>query len=243
IWLAVVVVSSVSYASYLIQKFIFPDAGILITSLLGGLYSSTATTVVLARKGREEPALNISPAILLATTMMFVRLMLLAFFFNKEAGWALLPRMTALTVLSLIAAGILIQFGKAKGQLRGQASLTRNPLEFRSALIFAALFVFSVVATAYVTRVYGNKGFTIFSFLVGITDIDPFVITLLQNVTMNPAFIAFAVLCATTGNNLLKMIYSLVLVGNRARIELAISFSVLIAAGVIVAFFFWAPAG
>ncbi len=54
VWLAVVVVSSLSYGSYLLQKLLSTQGSVLLTSLLGGLYSSTATTVVLSRRLKQE---------------------------------------------------------------------------------------------------------------------------------------------------------------------------------------------
>ena len=49
IWLAVVVISTLSYLSYLLKKFVFKKSGTIITGILGGLYSSTATTIILAK--------------------------------------------------------------------------------------------------------------------------------------------------------------------------------------------------
>jgi uncharacterized membrane protein (DUF4010 family) len=54
VWLAVVAVSGISYASYLLQHYVFRGGGLAFMALLGGLYSSTATTVVLARRARPE---------------------------------------------------------------------------------------------------------------------------------------------------------------------------------------------
>jgi len=84
-WLVVVVVSALSYLSYLLKKFIFPRNGILITGFLGGLYSSTATTVVLARKSKDpDTALNqVSASVILATGMMFIRIYVLILIFNQ----------------------------------------------------------------------------------------------------------------------------------------------------------------
>ena len=80
--LAIVAVSGISYFSYLLKKFVFPDSGIILTGILGGLYSSTATTIILARKSKEDNASNkVVPAIFLATAMMYLRIFLLAFFF------------------------------------------------------------------------------------------------------------------------------------------------------------------
>ncbi|PSR05594.1 MAG: hypothetical protein BRD49_04500, partial [Bacteroidetes bacterium SW_10_40_5] len=53
IWLAVVLVSGISYLGYLLQKLLFPSSGVIITAMLGGLYSSTATSFILARKSQQ----------------------------------------------------------------------------------------------------------------------------------------------------------------------------------------------
>jgi uncharacterized membrane protein (DUF4010 family) len=56
VWTAVLVISGISYAGYLAHRYLFPRAGTLLTGGLGGLYSSTAATGVLARAARAEPA-------------------------------------------------------------------------------------------------------------------------------------------------------------------------------------------
>ncbi len=57
VWMAVLVISGISYLGYLAHRYVFPRAGTLLTGVLGGLYSSTAATVVLARSMRSEPEL------------------------------------------------------------------------------------------------------------------------------------------------------------------------------------------
>jgi len=70
IWLAVVVSTGISYASYLLQKFVFPRAGLLLSGFLGGLYSSTVTTFVIERRSRSagEP-LEIAAALVAPSAM------------------------------------------------------------------------------------------------------------------------------------------------------------------------------
>ena len=76
VWLAVVAVSSISYASYLLQRYVFPNGGTLLTSVLGGLYSSTAATAVLARRMRDEgPSPELEAGIVAATAMMYARIL------------------------------------------------------------------------------------------------------------------------------------------------------------------------
>ena len=85
IWLTVVVISTISYISYLVQKYIFPSKGVLLTGILGGAYSSTATTVVLSKKAQAVQDTNMFTAsIISATFMMYLRLLIIAAIFNLE---------------------------------------------------------------------------------------------------------------------------------------------------------------
>ncbi len=81
VWVALLVVSGLSYVSYLAQTYVFKEKGLLLTGLLGGLYSSTATTIVLGRRAKEmAPTPQVTQAIILATAMMYLRLLLLLLF-------------------------------------------------------------------------------------------------------------------------------------------------------------------
>ncbi len=85
VWLAVVAVSSISYASYLLQRYVFPGRGTFLMSILGGLYSSTATTVVLSRRARDEGMTReLQGGIVVATAMMYLRILLVCFLFNAS---------------------------------------------------------------------------------------------------------------------------------------------------------------
>ena len=240
-WLAIVVVSSISYFSYLLRKFVFPDTGILLTGVLGGLYSSTATTVILARKSKEEVAGNrVIAAMFLAITMMYLRIFLLAFFFNKEVAIKLAP---AFGILILVTCLIVIYFLKIRKENKAteneklDVQTHQNPLEFKTAALFGGLFVVFALVTGYVIKQYGGHGVTVLSFVVGVTDIDPFIINLFQgkwNIEMG--VITMAVLNAINSNNALKMIYAITLGNKSLRKEIIAAFGLLIAVGIIVAF-------
>src|ERR1017187_1893848 len=103
-WLAIVAVSGISYFSYLLKKFVFPESGIILTGILGGLYSSTSTTIILARKskGFPEEGNKVVAAILLATTMMYLRIFLLGLFFNKDIALQMLPPFSILSGTSIV---------------------------------------------------------------------------------------------------------------------------------------------
>ncbi len=232
-WLAVVAVSSISYVSYLLRKFVFPEAGIFLTGVLGGLYSSTAATFSLAGKAKsgDHPPVRTAAAILAATAMMYLRILVLAFFFNAPLGHRLLGPFLLLAAV----AGAVALFLWFRGKIDGAAPLPvsdrqRNPLEFRAALLFALLFVFFAALTQYVMRFYGSGGLQLLSFIVGITDIDPFLLNLFQSKgTFDPELVVAASLQATMSNNVLKALYGTVLGAPAMRRYLWAGFGVVIA--------------
>src|SRR6185312_1266431 len=238
-WLAIVVVSSISYFSYLLRKFVFPETGILLTGILGGLYSSTATTVILARKSKEEVSGNrVVAAMFTAIIMMYLRIFLLAFFFNKDVAMKLLPGFAVLIVVSLL---IILYFLKVrKGEMvkekeKLDVQTHQNPLEFKTAALFGGLFVVFALVTGYVIKQYGGHGVSVLSFVVGVTDMDPFIINLFQGKwDISIGIITVAVLNAITSNNALKMIYAVTLGDKSLRKEILASFGILIIAGIAV---------
>ena len=238
-WLVVVVVSGVSYLSYLLKKFIFPKNGMLITGFLGGLYSSTATTVVLARKSKQpDAALNqASASIILATGMMFIRIYILILIFNQALAKLLIFPFVILTAITLIVSWLILKFEKSGKNTEINVSNHKNPLEFKTALLFAGLFVLFAGITKYVLQAYGSKGLDILSLLVGITDIDPFLMSLFTGkYQIELQEIARATLIAIGSNNLMKLGYALALGNKSIRKYLIIGFLVIIAATVVIIF-------
>jgi uncharacterized membrane protein (DUF4010 family) len=241
IWLAVVAISSISYLSHLLRKYIFPKSGILLSGILGGLYSSTATTIILAKKSRELPSdPKIIPAIFLAITMMYLRIFLLALFFNMEIAWGLLPYFVFFIVITFLISLYFMKFrlGAAKTSTDIQVDFKGNPLEFKTSLLFAALFIFFSMVTGYVLKNYGGSGLNLLSIVVGLTDIDPFILNLFQGkMNISDSVIVLSVLNAIVSNNVLKLIYALVLGDKSIRRNLTTGFLVLIISGILVSLF------
>lgn len=240
-WLAIVAVSSISYFSYLLKKFVFPDSGIVLTGILGGLYSSTATTIILARKSKEMPDnRKVVAAIMLATTMMYLRVFLLALFFNKEIAFRLAPFFGAFIVISSLVAIYFLKFHRKNHEQQPETQTfqaNKNPLEFKTALVFAALFIFFAVMTGFINRKFGTAGINVLSFVVGVTDIDPFILNLFQSKwNIESTVIVIAVMNAISSNNLLKMIYGLSFGNKSIRSQLIAGFGILIILGLLFSF-------
>jgi uncharacterized membrane protein (DUF4010 family) len=188
-WLVVVAVSAVSYGSYVIQKVTKGQGGILVAALLGGAYSSTVTTVVLARRApREKRPHLFAGGTLIASGMMYVRLAVAAL----GAGWIW-------TRIPDAQAGPVVREFEPK-----------NPLEIRAALFFAALFLAMVVATHLVVTYIGKAGVYSLATLMGVTDVDPFIMGMTQagGTTTSLSVAASAILIAAASNNLVKGLYA-----------------------------------
>jgi uncharacterized membrane protein (DUF4010 family) len=237
-WLAIVVVSGISYASYLLKKFVFPKSGIILTGILGGLYSSTATTVILAKKSREgSGGKKIIPAIFSATTMMYLRIFLLSLFFNRNIALVLIIPFVILMIISALLTYYFIRISRGRDEIPEVVVPShRNPLEFKTAIVFAGLFIIFALITGFVMKTYGGSGISRLSWVVGVTDIDPFIINLLQGKwNIENQIIAVSIINATTSNNILKMVYALMFSGKSIHKFIIVGFSILIAAGILIA--------
>ena len=243
-WLTIVAVSGISYFSYLIKEFVFPDSGILLSALLGGMYSSTATTVILARRDKEgAPSGQIAAGIIAATGMMYIRLLILAFMFNDKIAKKLLPGFFFLVAVSVpIVWYFWRQVSEKTGSASGESIQERkNPLELKTAVIFGFLFAFFGILTQFVVQHYGKTGVNLLSFIVGVTDIDPYILNLFQGgaASIGIVTIARATIIATASNNLIKMVYAVSLGSRELYKKVITGFSILIVLSLVMSMFFY----
>ena len=236
VWLAVVAVSSISYASYLLQRFAFPTAGTLLTSILGGLYSSTATTVVLARRSRDEGmTAELQASIVAATAIMYVRVLVVCPIFNLALG-----RVLAIPLLTLAA----VSAGLSAVRSRFATTSMRptelpNPLQLSTAFIFALLFVAVSMLATFAQSHLGRGGVLELAGIVGVTDIDPFVLSLAQGgaAGIGLTTAATAIVIATSSNNVLKAVYTIAFSRRRGSATAAVMLGSLAALGIAIAAF------
>jgi len=238
-WLALLAVCSISYVSYLIQRFFAGGRSELAMALLGGLYSSTATTVVLARRARAEPdeATLAATGIVLATGVMYLRILAVVAVFNLTLAQTLAPALVGLSLASAVIALLVHRGGRGARATSTATAAPRNPLELGTAALFAALFIAVSLLSAWVAARFGSVGIEILAAIVGVSDIDPFVLNLAQGAaaSLSTTALAAAILIASSSNNLLKAIYAAAFGGTR-RLAAGTGALVLLAvAGVAVA--------
>ncbi len=212
-WLVVVAVSGISYGSYVIQKVTHGKGGVALSAVLGGAYSSTATTIALSRRAARENRPNLfSAAILVASGMMFLRLTALLAIFNHSLLQALGLPFAALAAAAWLGAWFLFRRPDSKpGELKREYE-PHNPLEVRTALLFALVFVVMLVITRLTLVHLGRAGVYGLAALLGMVDVDPYIMGVAKSAgagMMTPLQVgAAAILVAASSNNLLKGIYA-----------------------------------
>ncbi len=238
VWLAVLAVCTVSYASYLLQRYVAPQGAGWWVALLGGLYSSTATTVVLAKRAGTDPeALRMAQTgIVLATAVMYVRLLAIIALLNWALAVALAPMLLILAAIGTVLAA-LRGIPSRVGTTQLGTTVPTNPLELNAALVFAVLFVVISVASNWVNAQFGVSGTYGLAAVVGFSDIDPFVLSVAQERagTLPVSAGAAAVLIAASSNNLLKAAYTVSLVRGKGSLAPAAALALLAAFGLAAA--------
>lgn len=225
IWLATVVVSGISYLSYLLRRYVFRESGVLVSGVIGGLYSSTATISVLARKSRTAQLNEISEyvaAMLLAVSMMFLRFLILILIFSKDVFSIVYPYLLIMAVAAAASAWLTYARDKHRqkaGQPTSEEESSSNPLEFKVALIFAILFVIFTLLTHYTLLYAGTGGLNLLSFITGLSDITPFILNLLQGTGgVATLVIAACSMQAIISNIVVNMCYAIFFSGARKEL-------------------------
>jgi uncharacterized membrane protein (DUF4010 family) len=183
----VVLISGISLAGYVAWRLTLGRNGLLLTGLLGGLVSSTATTLVAARSARRgvQPASAALLTITLANAMMFARVLLLA---AVVAPSVALRCAAALGAALLLAAPAVFWQWRAAGRAApepvaeptGAAPDFRNPTNLPAALLFAAGYALVLLIGAWAADQVGPRGFYGLALVSGLTDVDAITLTALH---------------------------------------------------------------
>ena len=230
-WLVVVAISAISYASYVLQKLTKGQGGIVLAALLGGAYSSTVTTVVLARQGKVEDHPHLfSGGILMASGVMYLRLAILLALFNRQLMAVLWMPFVVLAVAATTFGWVWSRFADKRAQAVQRDLGTKNPLELTTAFLFALLFLVMLVVTQLAVKYLGKAGVDTLAAIMGVSDVDPFIMGLTQAAgTLTAVNVAAgAILIAASSNNVVKGIYAYSLARGKTG-ALSLTFLVLLA--------------
>lgn len=231
VWLMVVLVSGVSLAGYVAWRLTQgrgdrgARGGLLLTGALGGLVSSTATTLVYARQARDGTHSRSAAliVILFANGTMLLRVLLIAAILAPPVALALSAAL--LPALLLAAPAVIGRWRHAAGE-RGEGNEGyRNPTNLLAAMAFAAVYAAVLFVSAWLSEHVGTQGVYGLALVSGLTDVDAITLSSLQlfnqaALGVRPA--ATAITLAVGANLVLKA--ALVWIAGGAAIGRAVSF-------------------
>jgi len=172
VWLFVILVSSISFAGYFLQKFLGSRRGLIWTAILGGLASTTATTLAFAREEREnaDSAGTYWYAVVLANAVQFPRVWILLYVVNAELAAAMTPILLAATVAGLLMGWAL--YRRTGAPAKRKQVTTGNPFRLAPALKFGLVFAVIMFASKAAAAEFGGKGLYWASGAGGTVDAD-----------------------------------------------------------------------
>lgn len=204
----IILVSGLGLVGYILMKFLGAKKGILWSGIIGGLVSSTAVTWVFSKKSKENESLsqNCAIAILAASSIMIIRILILTFIFNKALFDTIYP-----SILLVLFSGIVVTlyfYLQQKGKKIIDTTIPKSkPLDIQGALVFGAIYMVILLVVSYANEKMGNEGLLISSAIAGLSDIDAITITVskLAGQPLDFSTASNALLIATISNTLVKM--------------------------------------
>jgi uncharacterized membrane protein (DUF4010 family) len=235
-WLVVVAISAISYASYVLQLVTKGQGGVVLAALLGGAYSSTVTTVVMAKRAARENRPHLfAGGILITSGVMYVRLTILLALFNLQLMALLWAPFLVLAVLAVGGGWLWSRRADKNTQDVQRKYDPKNPLELLTALLFAVLFLAMLIATQLAVTYLGKAGVNTLAAIMGVTDVDPFIMGLTQAAgKLTPVNVAAgAILIAAASNNIVKGLYAFSLADRKTGLQSLLLLGGLAVAGLV----------
>ena len=236
VWMIVVLVSFIGFSGYVLIKIVGAGAGIGLTGLIGGLASSTVTTLSFAGRSKELPQLNriFAVAILLASSVMFPRVLLQIGVFNQELmGNIALPMLV--TGGTGLALAVYLLWRSSESGSESEEISFGNPFSLKSALTFGLVFATILIVTRVATAYLGDAWLPVVAIVSGLTDADAiaFSVSDLQRAGLiSLDWASFNLVLGSLSNTYMKLflVFSL---GHRGLFkECLISFAIMGAAGI-----------
>lgn len=231
VWKVVIIVSTIGFVGYFLAKRFGNKFGLWLSGLLGGIVSSTAVTVAYGRMAQKKVSLGGSAlrGVIVASSMMFARILVLISIINpalvNSSWWKYIILVAIGFGLSLYHNQAVHASEKSEKELQN----LQNPFEIKPAVIFAILFLLLSVISKLVVEYFGKQGLLTLATVVGLTDITPFILSIIQPINLDLNLVTSAIFLAMMSNTIMKGVYFGYLVPS-LRKETALRFGVLAAA-------------
>jgi uncharacterized membrane protein (DUF4010 family) len=207
IWQIVILVSSIGFVGYFLMKKFGDKVGLWLSGLMGGIVTSTAVSIAMGNiaKNNTQLAKRAFQATILASSMMYLRILVIIYFLNSNVAFDIWWKLIILFLFGLLAA--IIAHDKTESVTGSPISSIQNPFEIKPAVIFGFLFVLLSIITIWVKQFFGEGGILGLSAIVGVTDIDPFILSIINKQSLVENVIILAILISMMSNTIVKGIY------------------------------------
>jgi uncharacterized membrane protein (DUF4010 family) len=207
IWQIVILVSSIGFVGYFLMKKFGDKVGIWLSGLLGGIASSTAVSIAMGNiaKNNTPIAKRAFQATILASSVMYLRILVIIYLLNTGLAFAIWWKLIILSGVGLLLA--ILVHDKSANTSAGPITSIQNPFEIKPAVIFAFLFVLLSIITIWVKQFFGGSGLLALSAIVGVTDIDPFILSIISQSQSVTNIIESAIIISMMSNTIIKGVY------------------------------------
>ncbi len=208
LWWMVVLISGLGFVGYLLMRAFGARAGVILTGLIGGLASSTATTLAFSRESKVYPELSRSfaLAIVMACTIMLGRVLIILSVIHPEFLYALWLPMGLMALPGVIYTLIVYFFFEKENPEMDLPNL-KNPLGLSIAIKFGLIYGVISVLVKIFTQTDLTNGLLALSFVSGLTDMDAIALSITHNLKDQSVALQLAthaVILAAIANTLLK---------------------------------------
>jgi len=238
IWLMVVLIVGISLIGYFLYKFLGSKTGVLLGGILGGLISSTATTMSYSRiAGKSEIAAKLAAFVIVtASAVSLIRVLVeISVVAPNSFKLLLFPLAAELAIMIVLVFILFFQHRKEKTKM----PIQHNPAELKGAFIFALLYAFISFISAAVHDNFGNKALYFVSIVSGLTDLDAITLStakMTEQKNIDPSLGWRLILSATLSNLVFKGGMAMIVGGRPLGRIILLLFGTLIIAGIAILF-------
>lgn len=226
-------VAGVGFVGYAATRLLGPERGLTVTGFVGGLVSSTAVTLAMASRSKNDPSGERAAALaaVLASSIVFARVLVVVGFVNFQLATALAIPMLAMAAVGLGACAFL--YRRSASRSTGEPLVLKNPVSLSSAFEFALVFAAVMAGSKLASHYLGSAGVYAAALVAGTADVDAIALSMagMAGDQVPLAVAATAVVLAGLANTVVKGGMAVALgTWGFARIVLA-CFAAILAAG------------
>jgi len=236
----VAMIAGINFVGYVLNRLLGSERGAGLTGIVGGLASSTAVTAAMAQQAKASEAMVVPGqlATLLASTVMFIRVVVVAALIAPKVALALAAPMAAMAAVSIVGALWKWRAMRASKKTASRPVELQNPFSLLPALKWGVLLAVILVVSAVATQYLGNTGLLVTAGISGLMDVDAINLATSRQAASGEvplSVAALAILIAVGSNTLVKVGIAFFGAGRAYALPLLAIFGAATGLGIVIA--------